>query len=211
MSKSPKLEEKQLLSKLAKDFHELVSNKEVLRTSVENFLQNTIDELTLGIIFDLHRKYKTKSYEIDLEEDEGDDDEAGEADFFVQHDIKKTQECVCPNCDRAVAATRFAPHLETCMGMGRNRFRNATRRVNSGTNSTTTTANSNTSTNHPKERETTSASGAPSDDDDDMDWNPGSKRGAIKREYKKKRNGSKKPKSNYSSFIYLQGKSSSWI
>lgn len=196
MSKSPKLEDKQLLSKLAKDFHDLVSNKEVLRASVESFLQNTIDELTLGIIFDLHRKYKTKSYDIDLEEDEGDDDEAGETDFFVQHDIKKTQECVCPNCDRAVAATRFAPHLETCMGMGRNRFRNATRRVNSANNSTTTTtANNNSSTNHPKERETTSAN-VPSDDDDDMDWNPGSKRGAIKREYKKKRNGSKKLKSN---------------
>ncbi len=30
-------------------------------------------------------------------------------------------ECVCPNCDRSLAAIRFAPHLEKCMGMGRNR------------------------------------------------------------------------------------------
>ncbi|EFA07309.1 SAGA-associated factor 11 homolog [Tribolium castaneum] len=173
MSKSQKLDDKQLLSKLAKDFHELVSNKEILRTSVESFLNNVIDELTLGIIFDLHRKYKTNAYEVDMEEEEGDEEDA-EADVFTQQDVKKTQDCVCPNCDRAVAATRFAPHLETCMGMGRNRFRNATRRVASST----------------KERENSSFSGVPSDDEDDMDWNSGNKRGK-----KKKRNGSKKSKS----------------
>lgn len=175
MSKSQKLDDKQLLSKLAKDFHELVSNKEILRTSVESFLNNVIDELTLGIIFDLHRKYKTNAYEVDMEEEEGDEEDA-EADVFTQQDVKKTQDCVCPNCDRAVAATRFAPHLETCMGMGRNRFRNATRRVASST----------------KERENSSFSGVPSDDEDDMDWNSGNKRGK-----KKKRNGSKKSKSNW--------------
>ncbi|KAJ3650115.1 hypothetical protein Zmor_021823 [Zophobas morio] len=177
MSKSQKLDDKQLLSKLAKDFHELVTNKEVLRTSVESFLNNVIDELTLGIIFDLHRKYKTNSYEIDMEEDDGDEDEAAEVDIFAQHDVKKTQDCVCPNCDRAVAATRFAPHLEACMGMGRNRFRNATRRVAS-------------SSSNSKERENSSFSGVPSDDEDDIDWNSGNKRGK-----KKKRNGNKKTKS----------------
>ncbi|KAH0820207.1 hypothetical protein MTP99_001646 [Tenebrio molitor] len=175
MSKSQKLDDKQILSKLAKDFHELVTNKEVLRTSVESFLNNVIDELTLGIIFDLHRKYKTNSYEIEMEEDDADDDESNDVDIFAQHDVKKTQDCVCPNCDRAVAATRFAPHLEACMGMGRNRFRNATRRVASSSS---------------KERENTTFSGVPSDDEDDMDWNSGNKRGK-----KKKRNGNKKSKS----------------
>ena len=38
-------------------------------------------------------------------------------------------ECVCPNCDRNLAATRFAPHLEKCMGMGRNSSRVASRRI----------------------------------------------------------------------------------
>lgn len=32
---------------------------------------------------------------------------------------KVSQECICPKCNRSIAATRFAPHLEKCMGMGR--------------------------------------------------------------------------------------------
>ena len=40
----------------------------------------------------------------------------------------KNKECVCPNCNRSIAASRFAPHLEKCMGMGRNSSRIANRR-----------------------------------------------------------------------------------
>lgn len=42
---------------------------------------------------------------------------------------KKPAECVCPNCQRNMAASRFAPHLEKCMGMGRNSSRLASRRI----------------------------------------------------------------------------------
>lgn len=42
--------------------------------------------------------------------------------------VRKTYECVCPNCGRNMAASRFAPHLEKCMGMGRNSSRIASRR-----------------------------------------------------------------------------------
>lgn len=35
----------------------------------------------------------------------------------------------CPNCRRLVAAGRFAPHLEKCMGLGRQASRNAARRL----------------------------------------------------------------------------------
>jgi hypothetical protein len=38
-------------------------------------------------------------------------------------------ECHCPNCGRSLAAIRFAPHLEKCMGMGRSSSRIATRRI----------------------------------------------------------------------------------
>ena len=31
---------------------------------------------------------------------------------------KKQYDCVCPSCQRSLAAARFAPHLEKCMGMG---------------------------------------------------------------------------------------------
>lgn len=37
--------------------------------------------------------------------------------------------CTCPQCERLVAAIRFAPHLEKCMGMGRIQGRKASRRI----------------------------------------------------------------------------------
>ncbi|XP_051958133.1 ataxin-7-like protein 3 isoform X3 [Xyrauchen texanus] len=46
----------------------------------------------------------------------------------------KNKECVCPNCSRSIAASRFAPHLEKCLGMGRNSSRIANRRIASGNN-----------------------------------------------------------------------------
>lgn len=46
---------------------------------------------------------------------------------------KKAFECVCPHCERTLVAQRFAPHLEKCMGMGRNSSRIASKRIaNSG-------------------------------------------------------------------------------
>lgn len=41
---------------------------------------------------------------------------------------KKTVDCVCPNCSRTLGASKFAPHLEKCMGMGRNSSRLATKK-----------------------------------------------------------------------------------
>ena len=32
-------------------------------------------------------------------------------------------ECVCPSCGRTLGATKFAPHLEKCLGLGRGRSR----------------------------------------------------------------------------------------
>lgn len=49
-------------------------------------------------------------------------------DVFGNVPTKKQLECVCPNCKRNLAASRFAPHLEKCMGMGRNSSRIASRR-----------------------------------------------------------------------------------
>jgi SAGA-associated factor 11 len=50
-------------------------------------------------------------------------------DVFGQQQMKKSVECACPNCDRVIAVSRVAPHLEKCMGMGRNRRRLARRPV----------------------------------------------------------------------------------
>lgn len=45
-----------------KEFHEIVSDKQVLRRTLEKFLNNMIDEITLGIIFDEHRKAKINGF-----------------------------------------------------------------------------------------------------------------------------------------------------
>jgi len=56
--------------------------------------------------------------------------EAPGIDIFGQPISKKYNfECECPKCHRTLAAVRFAPHLEKCMGMGRNSSRIASRRL----------------------------------------------------------------------------------
>lgn len=37
-------------------------------------------------------------------------------DVFGSTNTKKAIDCTCPNCERPVASSRFAPHLEKCMG-----------------------------------------------------------------------------------------------
>lgn len=171
-----------LFENLSEDFQEMMSDKLVLRNCIDKFIENLIDQFTLGIIFDLHRKYKINAYCLEVEDSDDDDDDSSESDVFQQVNIKKNQDCVCPNCDRAVGASRFAPHLETCMGMGRvsRSSRNASRRV----------------ANNKDKNDTSSYGGIPSDDDDDVDWNSSER----KRNRKKDKNGGKKnrgtPKKN---------------
>lgn len=164
-----KFDQKQLFNYLAKDFHDLVSNKQALRAAIDIFFNNLIDELTLGIIFDLHRKYKTNAYSLDVDET-SEDAEAGDVEIFSLPNVKKNQECVCPNptCNRTVGPVRFAKHLEQCMGMGRTP-RNASRRAVCTS------------------KDGVSYGGVTSDDDDDVDWNSGGQR-----KKKKDKNGSKK-------------------
>lgn len=42
---------------------------------------------------------------------------------------KLSLECACPKCGRQIVASRLAPHLEKCMGMGRNSSRIANKRI----------------------------------------------------------------------------------
>lgn len=88
---------------------------------------------------------------------------------------KKQYECECPHCERTLAAQRFAPHLEKCMGMGRNSSRIASKRIASS-------GKSNSS----------GLTGIPGGDSDieeldkssDNDWN---EKPVVKRNRKKKR------------------------
>uniref|UniRef100_A0A672NUN3 Ataxin-7-like protein 3 n=1 Tax=Sinocyclocheilus grahami TaxID=75366 RepID=A0A672NUN3_SINGR len=90
----------------------------------------------------------------------------------------KNKECVCPNCSRSIAASRFAPHLEKCLGMGRNSSRIANRRIASSNN--------------------TSKSESDQEDNDDIndnDWSYGSEKKAKKRKSEKNPNSPRRSKS----------------
>lgn len=47
-----------------KEFHDIVIDKPVLRRTLEKFLNNMIDEITLGILFDEHRKAKINGFDL---------------------------------------------------------------------------------------------------------------------------------------------------
>lgn len=104
-----------LFEHLTEDFQEMMKNKQVLRGCVESFFDNAVDEATLGIIFDVHRKFKTKAYCLEVNQ-LGEEDETSKNDAFQQASVKNSQKFNCPNCERTVAPLNFARHLAKCMG-----------------------------------------------------------------------------------------------
>ncbi|CAG0915804.1 unnamed protein product [Notodromas monacha] len=93
-----------------------------------------LDDVVLGYAFDVHRAVSTGLWQAveGVPEDEEphklvDDPKL---DVFGQpRGQKKPLECACPQCNRTLAAYRFAPHLEKCMGMGRSSSRIASQRI----------------------------------------------------------------------------------
>ncbi|XP_046750987.1 ataxin-7-like protein 3 [Diprion similis] len=167
------------VDELNKKFLEFMSKPENVDAASKEIYEDLLDEVMMGFVFDVHRTVKTGS--SDVEEGIPDDESYAIVDLpgldvFGQQAIKKSQDCACPNCDRGVAACRFATHLEKCMGMGRNSSRIASRRI----------ANSS--------KDLSTLSGVLSDDDDDVDWSLTN----DKRKRRKDRNGLKKSKQSKS-------------
>ncbi|XP_071450658.1 ataxin-7-like protein 3 isoform X2 [Hetaerina americana] len=139
----------------------LVSTPECLEKSAESAFEELVDDVILGVCFDVHRAVKLglTALEDGLIEEENKYQivEGPDVDVFGQLPVKKQHECVCPSCHRNLAASRFAPHLEKCMGMGRNSSRIASRRI----------------ANNSKENASYGGGGTVSDDDDDADWTAG--------------------------------------
>ena len=100
-------------------------------------LGELVDEVTFGVALEIHRAHKLGIAQLEYgETDETDStvvDQPGLDVFGQSLPLKKISEINCPNCDRNLAAARFAPHLEKCMGMGRNSSRLASRRIASST------------------------------------------------------------------------------
>ncbi|KAL1490022.1 hypothetical protein ABEB36_013934 [Hypothenemus hampei] len=113
-----------LFDHLLEDFHELMNDRQLLKSCVEKFFDNLVDEFTLGVIFETHRKYKTNSYSLEA-------NDRTDSDRLTKHDRMKTiQKCGCPNCGHTVAPSKFGWHLAKCMGISENnRPSRASRRV----------------------------------------------------------------------------------
>ena len=112
-----------------------LSNSDLENVSKQIY-EECLEEIVLGVAFDIHRSVKTGLFAVIEPESPskkgGTPMEVGNSGFgtdvFGQvittmvgvPALKKQPECRCPQCDRNLAASRFAPHLEKCMGMGRN-------------------------------------------------------------------------------------------
>ncbi|KAJ7369739.1 Ataxin-7-like protein 3 [Desmophyllum pertusum] len=99
-----------------------------------SIVSELIDEAIVSVCFDIHRSIKRGVYSVLEQSDEKimkqfEVVECDGLDVFGQVPLKKQVECICPSCQRNMAANRFAPHLEKCLGMGRNSSRLASRRL----------------------------------------------------------------------------------
>ena len=108
--------------------------------AAEEIFNMMVDEAVLGVCFDIHKLIKTGCYEATQisSDDSPSMQTGGHVDIFGLPvasvtglpSLKTVPQIECPNCSsRTLAASRFAPHLEKCMGMGRNSSRVASRRL----------------------------------------------------------------------------------
>ncbi|GMT24269.1 hypothetical protein PFISCL1PPCAC_15566 [Pristionchus fissidentatus] len=88
---------------------------------------------------------------------------------------RKQYDVVCPECRRSIAAVRFAPHLDKCIGMGRNSSRVARQKMQQGNQE------DQPSDSHSEDDVIVS------NDDDDVDWTTKRKRGAKQRNRTRKK------------------------
>uniref|UniRef100_A0A3Q2Y8W8 Ataxin-7-like protein 3 n=1 Tax=Hippocampus comes TaxID=109280 RepID=A0A3Q2Y8W8_HIPCM len=136
----------------------------------QDILSDLVEDACLGLCFEVHRAVKQGYFFLDDTDQESMRDfeivDQPGLDVFGQvYNQWKNKECVCPNCSRSIAASRFAPHLEKCLGMGRNSSRIANRRIVTGNN-----------TNNKSESDQED-----NDDVNDNDWSYGAEKKAKKR------------------------------
>ncbi|RXM30800.1 Ataxin-7-like protein 3 [Acipenser ruthenus] len=154
-----------------------------LEAMAHEIYTDLIDDACLGLCFEVHRAVKCGYFLLDETDPESMKDfeivDQPGVDIFGQvYNQWKNKECVCPNCNRSIAASRFAPHLEKCLGMGRNSSRIANRRI----------ASSNNMNKSESDQED-------NDDINDNDWSYGSEKKAKKRKSDKNPNSPRRSKS----------------
>ncbi|XP_041672611.1 ataxin-7-like protein 3 isoform X2 [Cheilinus undulatus] len=154
-----------------------------LEALVHDIYSELVEDACLGLCFEVHRAVKQGYFFLDETDQESLKefeivDQPGVDIFGQVYNQWKNKECECPNCKRLIAASRFAPHLEKCLGMGRNSSRIANRRLASNNNM--------------------SKSESDQEDNDDLndnDWSYGAEKKAKKRKSDKNQNSPRRSKS----------------
>ncbi|XP_073539374.1 ataxin-7-like protein 3 isoform X4 [Phyllobates terribilis] len=154
-----------------------------LEALAHDIYTDLVEDACLGLSFEVHRAVKCGYFLLDETDPESMKDfeiiDQPGVDIFGQvYNQWKSKECVCPNCNRSIAASRFAPHLEKCLGMGRNSSRIANRRI----------ASSNNMNKSESDQED-------NDDVNDNDWSYGAEKKAKKRKSEKNPNSPRRSKS----------------
>jgi SAGA-associated factor 11 len=123
MSKTPESNfEYSSESELLSQFNTAMKDPKNVEEGTNYLFDSLVDEILLGIVFEIHHANKTGIDILGLDAATGDDNaefkiiNAPDVDVFGSSHTKKAIDCTCPNCDRLVACSRFAPHLEKCMG-----------------------------------------------------------------------------------------------
>lgn len=106
---------------LIAEFQKCMRDPKQKEAAIEYLYESILDETILGVVFEVHFALKTGI----LAALEGEPEDPKPFSFVNQPDIdvfgansnKIAMDCTCPKCERAVAASRFAPHLEKCMGL----------------------------------------------------------------------------------------------
>jgi len=161
----------------------------------QSILDELVDHLALGFCHSTHRAAKLGLLEMEEVAAEEESkykivDQKG-MDVFGESSTlqgKKVYECTCPQCERTLAASRYAPHLEKCMGLGRKSSRIANTRITSSgrTNGNNKEASASLGNNNGASPSMTSLDSDPEDNDksSDNDWN---ERPLTKKPRKKKK------------------------
>lgn len=93
----------------------------VEKETICNYLFNSlVEDAILGVVLEVHCDVRT-GLSAAIEGQPEDTKpfaliDLPDIDVFGAANAKKAIDCTCPNCDRSVAPSKFAPHLEKCMG-----------------------------------------------------------------------------------------------
>ncbi|XP_068142325.1 SAGA-associated factor 11 homolog 2 [Drosophila tropicalis] len=183
-------------NRIISNFRALLKDPNNLDEAVNYLYRTLIDDATAGIFIETHHLRKTGNLAaLDglAEESAYRICEMPNLDIFGISTAKKPMDCTCPNCDRLVAAARFAPHLEKCMGMGRISSRIASRRLATKEGTSASSSSSSTYMHSGGDRGGGGghhAGAGGTDDEDDVDWSSDKRK--KKSTQSSRNNGSKK-------------------